>query len=130
MQSNARLGDMALYSGTDYNITREDSSRFIFNNSQDLEYGADINGRLCPLLTAENITIPQEDIYYNGNERRLENIEVSYADVVLTENIDYRVTYRNNINAGEQALVKIQGVGSYSGVYSHYFTIKPSLYKV
>lgn len=45
-------------------------------------------------------------------------------DIELTEDIDYEVEYKNNVNAGK-ATVNITGINDYEGKYSFNFTIKP-----
>ena len=124
--ADTSLGATVFSYGSNYHFTLEDSLRFIFNDAQPQEYGANADGILCPLLTGDNITIPRNDFIYNGRAQQLENIVVKYNDVILTENVDYNIVYSNNINVGNRAQVEIRGIGSYCGLYSEYFTIRPS----
>ena len=39
-------------------------------------------------------------------------------------NTDYKLSYYNNVNAGSQAGVTVQGIGEYTGGKSKTFTIK------
>lgn len=62
---------------------------------------------------------------YTGKEVTL-NIIVKVNENVLKENIDYKISYENNINAGKAAII-IEGIGNYSGSITRYFNIKPNV---
>ncbi len=128
--SSAVVGTAILRTGSDYHFTWEDSRRFLCDNSQPEEYGTNEQGQLGLLLKKENIAIPHYNIVYNGSARQIMNIVVRYNNVTLTENVDYRVIYSNNINAGNNARVEIRGIGSYAGSYSEYFTIRPAIINI
>ena len=71
-----------------------------------------------------NMYADTDYITYNGKAQTL-NIELYSTETydTLTENVDYTVTYENNINAG-QAKATIQGIGKYTGVRTIDFTIQ------
>lgn len=50
-------------------------------------------------------------------------LSVKLNGVALTQNVDYRVTYTSNINAGK-AKVTLQGIGFYTGSVTKTFTIQ------
>ena len=66
-------------------------------------------GEIVPVYNGSAKTIPVV-IEYNGNQ--------------LTENIDYTLTYKDNVNAGT-ATVTATGMGDYTGNISRQFEIQP-----
>ena len=60
---------------------------------------------------------------YDGTEKE-PALSITYRGLDLTENVDYTVTYRNNINAGT-AYADIEGIGYYSGSKTYSFSIQP-----
>ena len=66
-------------------------------------------GEIVPVYNGSARTIPVA-IEYNGNQ--------------LTENIDYTLTYKDNVNAGT-ATVTATGMGEYTGNISRQFEIQP-----
>lgn len=66
-------------------------------------------GEIVPVYNGSARTIPVT-IEYNGNQ--------------LTENIDYTLTYKDNVNAGT-ATVTATGMGEYTGNISRQFEIQP-----
>ena len=63
-------------------------------------------------------------IYSYTEEQRKAWVKVYDSGKKLTENIDYTLTYKNNINPG-RASVTIQGKGNYTGSVVKYFYIAP-----
>ena len=66
-------------------------------------------GEIVPVYNGSARTIPVT-IEYNGNQ--------------LTENIDYTLTYKDNVNSGT-ATVTATGMGEYTGNISRQFEIQP-----
>lgn len=62
---------------------------------------------------------------YDGTKKE-PAITVTYGDEILTENVDYVVTYENNVNAGT-ATVIVTGMGIYVGTITETFTIEESV---
>ena len=66
--------------------------------------------------------------YYTGSPVAQEVIEVKVGDVVLTEGVDYEVTYDNNVDIGRNAArIIVTGKGAYDGsayssfnIYGHW----------
>lgn len=59
--------------------------------------------------------------YYNG-KAQIQNIKVTYNGKTLINNTDYKVTYKNNINAGTASVI-ITGYGIYGDTLTKTFTI-------
>ena len=65
------------------------------------------------------IDLSYDSIKYNGSARK-PKLVVSYNGETLKENIDYTLTYKNNINSGE-ATVIVSGCGDfYDNAYAYY----------
>ena len=63
----------------------------------------------------------KEACIYDGSAKTPE-LTVSYEGTVLTRNVDYTVSYYNNINAGAATAV-ITGIGQYTGSLTYTFSI-------
>lgn len=90
---------------------------------------------------SENAVSLSEDIWIEGFEREsdalrytggavTQNLQIYHNGNLLKEGKDYKLTYRNNVNAGEYYLpnapsVRISMVGQYSGNQTLFFTIEP-----
>ena len=90
---------------------------------------------------SENALSLSEDIWIEGFEREsgslrytgeavTQNLQIYHNGNLLKEGKDYKLTYRNNVNAGEYYLpnapsVRISMVGQYSGNQTLFFTIEP-----
>lgn len=65
---------------------------------------------------------PILDCEYSGTEHK-PNVIISYNKKTLTENIDYTISYSDNINASKRAKITIVGIGDFSGEKEIFFTI-------
>lgn len=70
-----------------------------------------------------------ESLYYTG-EAITQNLQIYHNGNLLKEGKDYKLTYKNNVNAGTYHLpnapsVRISMMGQYSGNQTLYFTIAP-----
>lgn len=64
---------------------------------------------------------------YTGNEITTSSglkLVINHAGEILEENKDYKLSYENNIDAGK-AVVKITGIGNFTGEIKKEFKIKP-----
>lgn len=88
-------------------------------------YYVDENGYLQerPNVYGAVITLEQSSYTYDGTEKK-PRVIVTVGDIVLKENVDYTIAYRNNLNAGT-AQVQIEGIGKYVGTATKNFTIHP-----
>lgn len=69
--------------------------------------------------TIEGIT----DKVFNGEEQ-VQSVTVKFKDILLTEGIDYRIEYDENVNIGT-AVMTIIGQNDYQGVLTKTFKITP-----
>ena len=65
------------------------------------------------------------DVVYTASAQTFPELKVFYGSTLLELNTDYTVSYRNNVNAGENAKVVINGKGRYSGKKEERFRISP-----
>lgn len=76
-----------------------------------------------------NLTVsPIESLTYNG-AAHTPAVTVFDGEKQLVQNIDYTLTYTNNINAGT-AVVSIDGMGEYFGTRTTTFTIQPKAVEI
>ncbi len=76
-------------------------------------------------VSMEDVTV--QDIpaqTYTGTEAAPE-FQVSFADYILVQGVDYTVSYRNNINAGTAGII-LTGAGYFQGTKEAPFTIEPA----
>ena len=67
-------------------------------------------------ISVDMFQVDVRDVVYNGAEHR------PSVSSNLTPEVDYRVIYKNNINAGI-GLIRIEGIGSYAGSLEYEFEI-------
>ena len=75
------------------------------------------------------VVIGVSDTVYSGKAITFSNLSVKYNDVVLKKDVDYTVSYKNNVNAGT-ATVTVSGLGIYVGEKSVTFKVNPKKVKV
>ena len=90
----------------------------------------------CEQIKIEDLTSLSNEIEVSGLKTMVytgleitPHFVVKYGDRTLEENVDYEVTYKNNINAGT-ATVTITGKGNFAGTISRNFTIKKATTKL
>ena len=67
------------------------------------------------------------DRYYNGTEQT-PDVTVTDGEKTLVKDVDYTVSYSNNVNAStptSQAVATVTGIGNYEGTISTTFVINP-----
>lgn len=75
------------------------------------------------LINIQNANLSSIDNQtYTGSEIK-PNVILTYNSQTLTENVDYTLTYSNNINVSTSAKITIQGIGKFNGTREEYFTI-------
>ena len=72
----------------------------------------------CTVITEER------EYIYSGIPIEQE-MEVLYDETHLVEDVDYKVTYSDNVNVGT-ALLVIEGIGKYTGTLTREFAIHPA----
>lgn len=74
------------------------------------------------VLDNSMVRLPQQEMTYDGAAKEPAPI-VTYQGMRLTEDTDYSVSYRNNINAGS-GLVAVTGKGNYTGTVEKTFPVQ------
>ena len=81
-------------------------------------------------LTNSDVTVEpsKEDLVYDKTPKAPQSCKVTYKikNEVLVKDVDYTLSYENNINAGKEAKVIVTFIGNYTGTASATFTIKPA----
>lgn len=81
-----------------------------------------IQKRDAMIVPLTNCSISVSNVTYTGKEQQ-PTVNVQDGNKKLIENVDYTVTYQNNINVGI-ATVTVTGKGNYTGTKSAEFTIQ------
>lgn len=103
--TDAGTAKVTVSAGKDTNYTGTASTTFTITRKS-------ISGAVVSVADAE----------YTGSEV-IPDVKVTLGDKVLTAGVDYTVSAENNVEAGEDALLKITGCGNYEGVLSQTFEI-------
>ncbi len=75
-----------------------------------------------PSVKNAKITLEESEFVYNG-QAHTPGVSVKYKKELLTEGVDYELSYGDNTDAGK-ASVKIKGIGKYQGKAQKQFVIK------
>ena len=119
---NYPIGMQILYSGSNYSLLNQDLTRF---NLADTDYGINSMGKIATGIKESWVAISEDtNLFYNGSGKTV-SIVVGDGISTLVRDIDYMVSYRNNINVGT-ATVIITGNGNYAGSVEKTFTIRQS----
>ena len=73
-------------------------------------------------LTDSNVTLTQTSFRHTGSEIKPEPV-VQDGEKTLTKNVDYELSYSNNIDIGDSAEVKVIGKGNYKDEVTKNFSI-------
>lgn len=85
-------------------------------------YGSAITWKTWqPSLNKCDISLTTDSYVYDGKAKE-PSVEVTGGSLKLTKDVDYTVSYINNVNAGT-ATVNVTGIGMYSGTASKNFVI-------
>ena len=121
-ESGESVGTYNILQGT---LTLADNSPFLANNYNLIfANGVKFEIKAKSMTSSDvkiNISIPTEGYTYDGTAK--EPTVTVYDGSTLVSAANYTVTYSNNINAGDDAVVKVTGKGNYSGEKTDYFTI-------
>ena len=81
-------------------------------------------------LKAEDVTVAANGLTYNGKAQK-PAVTVKYGSQTLAENTDYKVSYKNNTNAGTNtAEVTIAGMDNFKGSVTKKFSIAKAAQKL
>ena len=107
--------DMGDYKITQGSLTDDNNKNYTINFVEDVTFAI-----LEKSIADADISVSGEFVYNGGEHRPVPTVTLD--DKVLTENMDYTVSYENNVNAGEAAVV-ISGSGNYGGEARKSFVI-------
>ncbi len=74
-------------------------------------------------ISVLSFDVQDSNLFYTGQQIK-PKVEIKNGETILKENVDYSLTYQNNINAGKNAAIKIQGLKNYAGTKNLTFEIK------
>ena len=124
----------ALEPGRDYSVSYEGNAAIgdatvrisgEGNYEGTIERGFHIGGIA---LIAEAVTLDGDSFTYTGNPIE-PGVTVAAGETLLTEGVDYVVSYEGNTNAGD-ATVTIEGTGNYVGTVAVPFSITPAAVEI
>ncbi len=116
---NVKVSDKKLTENTDFAVKYSDNinvgtAKVLVSGKGIYKVLASVANFTIITKNVENITVsPVVNQIYDGSELKPE-ITVTNGDKILTEGVDYTVTYKNNTEAGT-ATAEITGIGNYSG---------------
>ena len=87
-----------------------------------------ITAKFAERLNGSQIILGKTDYVFTGKPCNPE-VVIKVGDKILKEGSDYRLEYRNNVNAGT-GLVVIEGLGKYTGSVETTFTIRKAFQSV
>ena len=119
-----KLGDTVLEKGTDFEVEYSDNinvttqakkAKAVITGYGNFTGRKTVTFEITPAdFAAAVISGIPKSVRYTGKNVTLSGYEVKIGDVKLAENIDYVVTYTDNVEVGKAA-VKFAGIGNYSG---------------
>lgn len=117
---NVTYDNVSLKQDVDYTLTstKDESGVTVTINGQG-DYTGTSSKMFIPI---SNLNIKCKDVAYTGSEVKPE-VTVQNDVKTLTENVDYSLSYSNNKNAGEDAVVTIKGLKDYYGTKDVKFQI-------
>ena len=145
-----RMGKAPLTEGTDYTVSYENNDavgtatmtitgmgEYLGTKSVDFRLtGTKLTAKNLKVVAlnenGETVDISQYTAEYSGKEIKLENLTVilqkaNEPDTVLTEGIDYELTYKDHVNVGRATVTIKAGKASvYEGSVSKTFQITPA----
>lgn len=117
---NVTYDNVSLKQDVDYTLTStkdENGVTVTINGKGD--YTGSSSKMFIPI---SNLNIKCKDVAYTGSEVKTE-VTVQNDVKTLTENVDYSLSYSNNKNVGENAVVTIKGLKDYYGTKELKFQI-------
>lgn len=123
-----------LVEGTDFSVAYADNINVGTATVTILPIGTDELGQwwstgkgtfsITPKSIEEAESQPIEDQVFTGSALT-PKVELTDGDYTLQEEVDYTLTYSDNINAGE-ATIKVTGTGNYAGTLTLPFSVVPA----
>lgn len=117
---NVTYDKLSLKQDVDYTLTstKDENGITVTINGQG-DYTGTSSKTFIPI---SNLNIKCKDVAYTGSEVKPE-VTVQSDVGTLTENVDYSLSYSNNKNVGENAVVTIKGLNDYYGTKDVKFQI-------
>lgn len=117
---NVTYDNVSLKQDVDYTLTstKDENGITVTINGQG-DYTGTSSKTFIPI---SSLNIKCKDVAYTGSEVKPE-VTVQSDVGTLTENVDYSLSYSNNKNAGEDAVVTIKGLNDYYGTKDVKFQI-------
>lgn len=117
---NVTYDNVSLKQDVDYTLesTNDENGVTVTINGQG-DYTGTSSKMFIPI---SNLNIKCKDVAYTGSEVKPE-VTVQNDVKTLTENVDYSLSYSNNKNVGEDAVVTIKGLNDYYGTKDVKFQI-------
>lgn len=117
---NVTYDNVSLKQDVDYTLTstKDENGVIVTINGQG-DYTGSSSKTFIPI---SNLNIKCKDVAYTGSEVKPE-VTVQNDVKTLTENVDYSLSYSNNKNVGEDAVVTIKGLNDYYGTKDVKFQI-------
>lgn len=117
---NVTYDNVSLKQDVDYTLesTNDENGVTVTINGQG-DYTGTSSKMFIPI---SNLNIKCKDVAYTGSEVKPE-VTVQNDVKALTENVDYSLSYSNNKNVGEDAVVTIKGLNDYYGTKDVKFQI-------
>lgn len=117
---NVTYDKLSLKQDVDYTLTstKDENGVTVTINGQG-DYTGTSSKTFIPI---SNLNIKCKDVAYTGSEVKPE-VTVQSDVGTLTENVDYSLSYSNNKNVGENAVVTIKGLNDYYGTKDVKFQI-------
>lgn len=100
-----------------YTATYKLDDKNTFTNSESVT-GTGEESEVKPVIVDDETGLVidgiDDEFIYDGTKKEFKNLKVYWNDSILVEGTDYKLTYANNINAGDHsATVTIKGMGQY-----------------
>lgn len=117
---NVTYDNVSLKQDVDYTLTstKDENGVTVTINGQG-DYTGTSSQTFIPI---SSLNIKRKDVAYTGSEVKPE-VTVQSDVGTLTENVDYSLSYSNNKNVGEDAVVTIKGLNNYYGTKDVKFQI-------
>ncbi|MBQ8967808.1 leucine-rich repeat protein [Ruminococcus sp.] len=129
-----KSGSKVLKNGRDYTVEYSDnvqpgSGKVMITGSEDYPETLEATFKITGAdITNCDVRLDTAEFTYDGTAKK-PAVTAKNGSITLKEGTDYTVKYSNNVNAGDKAVVTIQGKGSYKGTVTKNFTIKQAAIK-
>ena len=124
-----QYGNLTLAQGTDYTVEYTDN-RNAGTGKVTITGKGNYKGTVIKEITIDrkdvkdlSLSLSAIKYTYSGNAKK-PKVTLKHGETVLKQGTEYKVTYKNNVNAGK-GIVTVTGLGNYKGSVSKEITINP-----